>query len=141
MTLPEKFRAAIEKGVRNIKGKLDKLNAPEKRQLLADLRKLDDCPDGWKNKKNMTPKKQTYILEILHKAIDRLLNPEKVKAANARNNKRRIENGKAQEYAKKIIEKQCQKQPHKQRQKIKGNSRSQCTGHFGKQRPQGAHLG
>ena len=29
--LPEKFRAAIEKGVRNIKGKLDKLNADEKR--------------------------------------------------------------------------------------------------------------
>ena len=94
--LPEKFRAAIEEGVRGIKGKLDKLDADEKRQLLADLRELDDCPKGWKNTDS---KKQTYILDNLHKAIDRLLNPEKVKAASARNNKKRRENGKAEEYA------------------------------------------
>jgi hypothetical protein len=104
LPLPEKFRAAIEKGVRDIKGKLDKLNLDEKRQLLADLRKRGDCPDGWKNKKNITPKKQKSILKNLHEAIDRLLNPDKAKAKNARNHKRRIENGKAQEYAKKIKE-------------------------------------
>ena len=101
MPLPETFRAAIEKGVRDIKGKLDKLNADEKRQLLADLREHEDCPEGWKN---MTPKKQRSILNILHNAIERLLNPEKAKAISARNHKRRIENGKAQEYAKKIKE-------------------------------------
>ena len=47
--LSKLFRAAIENGVRGIKGKLDKLDADEKRQLLADLREHDDCPDGWKN--------------------------------------------------------------------------------------------
>ena len=88
---PEKFRAAIEKGVRDIAGELRKLNADEKRQLLADLRKLDDCPDGWKN---MAPKKQHGILKYLHQAIERLLNPDKQKAASARNKKRRRENGK-----------------------------------------------
>jgi hypothetical protein len=77
--------------VRDIKGKLDKLNAGEKRQLLADLRKLDDCPDGWKNTDS---NKQQNILRYLHKRIDRLLNPEKAKAAGARNNKKRTENGK-----------------------------------------------
>jgi len=89
--LPEKFRAAIEKGVRGIKGKLDKLNADEKRQLLADLREHEDCPEGWKN---MTPKKQQSILNGLNQAIYRLLDPEKAKAANARNVKKRKENGK-----------------------------------------------
>jgi hypothetical protein len=112
MHLPEKFRAAIEEGVRDIAdGELRKLNPDEKRRLLAILRKLDDCPDGWKNKKNMTPKKQQSILNLLHKAIDRLVNPEKVKAArkkfkesgqrkaaNARSHKKRKENGKAQEH-------------------------------------------
>ena len=98
MPLPETFRAAIEKGVRNIKGKLDKLNPDEKRQLLADLRERGDCPEGWKNKKNMTPKKQQYILNILHSAIYRLLNPEKARAISVTNNKRRRENGKSEEY-------------------------------------------
>ena len=77
-----------------LKGKLDKLNPDEKRQLLADLRERGDCPEGWKNKKNMTPKKQQYILNILHSAIYRLLNPEKARAANASSNKKRTENGK-----------------------------------------------
>jgi len=93
LSLPEKFRAAIEKGVRDIAGELRKLNPDEKRQLLADLRKLDDCPDGWKNRKNMTPKKQQSILLCLHGAIDRLLNPEKAKAKSARNHKRIRESG------------------------------------------------
>ena len=101
--LSKLFRAAIEKGVRGIKGKLDKLDADEKRQLLADLRKLDDCPDGWKNK---APEKQRSIVESLRQAIARLLNPEKAKAISARNRKRRRENGKAEEYAKKIINKE-----------------------------------
>ena len=104
--LPEKFRAAIEEGVRDIKGELHKLNAPEKRQLLADLRKRGDCPAGWKN---TDPKKQHNIPQCLRNAIDRLLNPEKVKAANARNVKKREENGKAQGYAKKIKENGQQK--------------------------------
>jgi len=98
LLLPEKFRAAIENGVRGIKGKLDKLNAPEKRQLLAILRKRGDCPEGWKNTKNMTPKKQKSIVDSLHSAIEKLLNPEeskkKKKAANDRTNKRNRENGK-----------------------------------------------
>ena len=89
--LPEKFRAAIEKGVRDIKGKLCPLNAPEKRQLLADLRKCGDCPEGWKNK---APKKQKGILDCLHKAIEKLLDPEKARAISARNHKKRTENGK-----------------------------------------------
>ena len=92
--LPENFRAAIEEGVRNIKGKLCPLNADEKRRLLAILRKRDDCPDGWKNKKNMTTKKRKNILNRLHQAIDRLLDPDKVKAKNARNHKSQRENGK-----------------------------------------------
>ena len=91
---PENFRAAIEEGVRGIKGKLDKLNADEKRQLLADLRKLDDCPKGWKNTDS---NKQRSILNRLHNAIDRLLNPEKAKATSARNDKKRKENGKQEE--------------------------------------------
>ena len=37
MPWPETFRAAIEKGVRDIAGELRKLNQTEKRQLLADF--------------------------------------------------------------------------------------------------------
>ena len=97
--LPEKFRAAIEKNVHDIlQGELRNLNADEKRQLLADLRERDDCPDGWKNKKNMAPKKQKNILESLRIAIYRLVNPDKAKAASARNNKRNRENGKKKAY-------------------------------------------
>jgi rubrerythrin len=92
--LPEKFRAAIEEGVRDIKGKLDKLNADEKRQLLADLREHEDCPDGWKNRKNMAPKKRKSILDSLNQAIEKLLDPDKVKTTNARIRKKNKENGK-----------------------------------------------
>jgi len=88
---PEKFRAAIEKGVRDIAGELRKLNISEKRQLLADLRKLDDCPDGWKI---MDSKKQKSILDRLYQAIVRLLDPEKAKAESARKNAKRRDNGK-----------------------------------------------
>jgi len=55
MALSKLFWAAIEKGVCDIAGKLRKLNADEKRQLLAILRERGDCPDGWKN---TDPKKQ-----------------------------------------------------------------------------------
>ena len=104
---PEKFRAAFKKGVHDITGgELRKLNAGEKRQLLADLREHDDCPDGWKN---MAPKKQRNILKKLRKAIDRLLNPDKVKAENAINNKRNRENGKQKAYTKKYRENGKQK--------------------------------
>jgi len=107
MLWSETFRAAIEKGVCDIAdGELRKLNAGEKRQLLADLRERDDCPDGWKNK---TPKKQQSIINGLHNAIARLLNPDKVTEYYARNYKRRIESGEAQEYAKKIKENGQQK--------------------------------
>jgi hypothetical protein len=100
MPWSEKFRAAIEEGVRDIAdGELHKLNADEKRQLLAILRKLDDCPDGWKNKRNMAPKKQKNIPNGLHQAIARLVNPEKARAISASANKKRRENGKAEEYA------------------------------------------
>jgi hypothetical protein len=139
--LPENFRAAIEKGVRNIKGKLCPLNPVEKRQLLADLRERGDCPDGWKNRKNMAPKKQQSILESLHSAIYRLVNPEKARAISARNHKKKNREWKSKSNQRQKRQKkkrewktrriQCQSQ----RQKIKGNSRSQCTGHFGKQRP------
>ena len=96
MPLPEIFRAAIDKGVHDIlQGELRKLIAPEKRQLLADLRERDDCPDGWKNK---DPKKQKIIPNGLHDAIQRLLNPDKTKAINGRNRKRRRENGKQEAY-------------------------------------------
>ena len=92
---PETFWAAIEKGVCDIAGKLRKLNAGEKRQLLAILREHDDCPDGWKN---IAPEKQYNILHRLHQSIERLLNPEefaeKQKANNDRKNKSRRENGK-----------------------------------------------
>jgi hypothetical protein len=122
--LPEKFRAAIEKGVRDIlQGELRKLNISEKRQLLADLRERGDCPPKWKN---IDPKKQQSIPECLNQAIYRLSDPEKAKAAsarnakkrkengkqeesNARNGKKRRENGKAQEYTKKIKENGKQK--------------------------------
>ena len=94
-SLPETFRTAIEKGVRDIAGKLRKLNAPEKRQLLAILRERDDCPDGWKN---IAPEKQRNILDNLRQAIAKLLNPEeskkKAKANDDRKNKRNRENGK-----------------------------------------------
>ena len=92
MTLPEKFRAAIEKRVRDINGELHMPNAGERRQLLADLRELDDCPDGWKNR---ATNKQKSIRNSLHQAIKRLLNPEKAKIDSAKHNKRRRENGKA----------------------------------------------
>ena len=91
--LSKLFRAAIEKGVRGIKGELRKLNPDEKRQLLADLRELDDCPDGWKNTDS---KKQQSILKNLHQAIERLVDPEKARAASARNHKKRKENGQQQ---------------------------------------------
>ena len=95
LLLPEKFRAAIENGVRGIKGKLDKLNISEKRQLLAILREHEDCPDGWKNK---APEKQKNILCKLYQAIEKLLNPDEFKkkrqAINARTHKRNRENGK-----------------------------------------------
>jgi hypothetical protein len=107
-----------QKGVCDIASKLRKLNAPEKRQLLSILRKLDDCPDGWKN---MTPKKQTYILDILHKAIDRLLNPEKVKAASARNNKRNRENGQQKIWNDKKSAKEAQAIREANRQAILAN--------------------
>jgi hypothetical protein len=42
----------------------------------------------------MTPKKQKSILDSLYNAIDRLLNPDKQKAANDRSAKKRKENGK-----------------------------------------------
>ena len=88
---PELFWAAIEKGVHDIAGKLCPLDGDEKRQLLAILRKRGDCPDGWKN---MDSNKQKSILKYLHEAIERLLDPEKVKAGKARNNKRYTESGK-----------------------------------------------
>jgi len=92
---PETFWAAIEKGVRDIAGKLRKLNAPEKRQLLAILREHEDYPVKWKNK---APEKQHNILCSLRYAIEKLLNPEefaeKERANNARKNKSRRENGK-----------------------------------------------
>jgi hypothetical protein len=106
MRWPEKFRAAIEKGVRDIKGKLCPLNAPEKRQLLATLRERGDCPPKWKN---IDPKKQKGILDCLHKAIERLLDPEKAKAASARNAKKRKENGEQEATIKKYKESGQQK--------------------------------
>ena len=100
--LPEKFRAAIEKGVHNIlQGELRTLNLSEKRQLLADLRERGDCPEGWKN---TDPKKQQYILNGLRQAIERLLDPEKARAASARNDKKRTENGKLKAASKKYKE-------------------------------------
>ena len=103
----EKFRAAFKKNVHDIlQGELRNLKADEKRQLLAILRKRDDCPP---NLKNMEKEKQQYILNGLRQAIDRLMNPEKAKAAGARNRKRRRENGKAEEYAKKIKENEYNK--------------------------------
>ena len=102
--LSKLFRAAIEKGVRDIAGELRKLNPSEKRQLLAILREHDDCPDGWKNtdsNKQQSIKKQQIILGSLRQAIARLLNPEKAKAISARNHKKRKENGKRKEYNKK----------------------------------------
>ena len=107
--LSKLFRAAIEKGVRDIAGELRKLNPSEKRQLLAILREHDDCPDGWKNtdsNKQQSIKKQQIILGSLRQAIARLLNPEKARAASARNNKKRRENGKINEYNAKPINKE-----------------------------------
>jgi hypothetical protein len=98
----EKFRAAFKKNVHDIlQGELRNLKADEKRQLLAILREHDDCPNGWKNKKNMAPKKQRRILNNLRNAIYRLLNPDKARAIDARNNKKRRENGKAEAARKK----------------------------------------
>ena len=93
----ETFRAAFKKGVRDIAGELRNLNISERRQLLADLRERDDCPDRWKN---IAPEKQRKILKSLYKAIERLMNPDKAKAASARRYKRRIESGEAQAYRK-----------------------------------------
>jgi hypothetical protein len=63
MVFPEQFRTAIAEGVRDItKGELRELNMSEKERLLADLRKRDDCPEGWKN---IDPEKQTNILHSL----------------------------------------------------------------------------
>jgi len=91
--LPKLFLAAIEKGVHDIAGG-EKLKAPEKRQLLAILRKRGDCPDGWKN---IAPEKQRNILGYLGKKIARLLNPEefaeKQRAIYDRYAKRRSESG------------------------------------------------
>jgi hypothetical protein len=101
MAWPETFWAAIEKGVHDIAGG-EKLKAHEKRQLLADLRKRGDCPDGWKN---MEKEKQPSIVESLRQKIVKVLNPEefaeKQKAAADRNYARRIESGEAQAYTKK----------------------------------------
>jgi hypothetical protein len=56
---------------------------------------------AWLRQKNIAPKKQKSILQCLRQAIERLLDPEEFKkkqqADNARNNKRRRENGKAKE--------------------------------------------
>ena len=90
-SLSKLFRAAIDKGVCDIAGKLRRLNADEKRQLLAILREHDDCPVKWKN---IAPEKQRNILNSLQQAIEKLVNPEKVKAINARCRKKRRENGK-----------------------------------------------
>jgi hypothetical protein len=100
-SLPETFWAEIEKGVCDIAGKLRKLNADEKRQLLAILREHEDCPDGWKI---MDSNKQRSIIDYLRKAIYRLLNPEKAKAAKDRTNKRNRENGKQKAYSDKYKE-------------------------------------
>jgi len=92
---PEKFRAAIEEGVRDIAdGELRNLNLSEKRQLLAILRERDDCPPKWKNK---ATKKEKSIPNGLYQAIYKLVNPDKVKAANDRKHKKRKENGKQEE--------------------------------------------
>jgi len=113
--LPKLFWSAIDKGVCDIAGKLRKLNAPERRQLLAILREHEDCPEGWKNK---APKKQRIILISLYSAIEKLLNPEEFKkkqqAANDRNNKRRRENGQ-------------QKQDSARNNAIKNAKRSKAT--------------
>jgi hypothetical protein len=103
---PETFWAAIGKGVRDIKGKLCPLNAPEKRQLLAILRERDDCPEGWKN---MATNKQHSIVESLRQAIVRLLDPEKAKAESARKNAKRRDNGKQEATIKKYKENGQQK--------------------------------
>jgi len=93
-SLSKLFWAAIEKGVCDIAGKLRKLNADEKRQLLAILWKHEDCPDEWKN---IAPEKQNNILTNLRNKVAKLLNPEefaeKVKADNDRHHKRNRENG------------------------------------------------
>ena len=106
MPLPETFRAAIEKGVRDIKGKLDKLNADEKRQLLADLREREDCPEGWKN---IDPKETTKHTQMSAQCNRETFEPRESKELQRQKHKRRIENGKAQEYAKKIKENGQQK--------------------------------
>jgi len=99
--LSKLFRAAIEEGVRDIKGKLCPLNPDERRQLLADLREHEDCPPKWKNK---APEKQKNIHNGLRQAIERLLDPEKARAASARNDKKRTENGKLKAASKKYKE-------------------------------------
>ena len=89
--LSKLFRAAIAKGVCDIAdGKLRKLTAHEKRQLLAILRKRGDCPVKWIN---IAPEKQQNIRACLHQAIERLLNPEKVKEYHVRNYRKRKKSG------------------------------------------------
>jgi hypothetical protein len=122
MTWPETFRAAIAKGVHDIAGG-EKLDGPEKRQLLAILRERDDCPKKWTNK---APEKQSSILESLRQAIEKVLNPEefaeKQQAAikkykengqqkiwDDRKNKRNRENGKQEATIKKYKENGQQK--------------------------------
>jgi len=92
-SLSKLFWAAIEKGVCDIdtNGKLRKLNADEKRQLLAILREHEDCPVKWS-------------FRSLRQAIDRLVNPDKAKAARDRNHKRRRENGKQEDIREKYKE-------------------------------------
>jgi hypothetical protein len=88
----ETFRAAFKKGVHDIlQGELRNLNISERRQLLADLRERDDCPDRWKNTDS---KKRKSILDSLYNAIEKLLDPDKVKTTNARIRKKNRENGK-----------------------------------------------
>ena len=91
--IPEPFWTAIEKGMLQItKGELRSLDMPEKRQLLADLRKRGDCPENWKN---TDPKRQTAILEGLRSAIQRrLLKKEEYKKRSQKAYKKRKSSGK-----------------------------------------------
>ena len=67
MVFPKAFVKAIAAGVCDITGDgLGKLAANEKRRLLAELRKRDDCPPKWKVK---DPEKQKGILQSLNNAI------------------------------------------------------------------------
>ena len=91
--IPQPFWTAIKKGMLQItKGELRSLDMPEKRQLLADLRKRGDCPENWKN---TDPKRQTAILEGLRSAIQRrLLKKEEYKKRSQKAYKKRKSSGK-----------------------------------------------